>query len=284
METLWAELARAKEQARSSNAATLKAAEELRAEQAAHCGSKEKIAKMVVELKDVADRYRLLEEENQAKATDLEKARVAAKEARSKIRATKEELNQATDIVSGKPFLLRTKFGDPKYAPLDWLWSSVDAYVDLAASATNAAEYFKDRKDQEVEKLFWSQFHAPARPLLLNEQMAEWAELHRLSGLAMMSVVDHLWPRGPRPNSYFSLVQQFLGVVPHIDAVKRSACIEGSQMALARVKTYWAEMDATTVAAQGSAIGRVDAEHYFEEVLEGARSIEAQCSKNIMFE
>ena len=95
--------------------------------------------------------------------------------------------------------------------------------------------------------------------------------------------MDHLWPGGPRPNSYFSLVQQFFGVVPHIDGVKRSTCIEGSQMALARVKTYWAEMDATTVAAQGSAIGRVAAEHYFEEVLEGARSIEAQCSKNIMF-
>ena len=55
-------------------------------------------------------------------------------------------------------------------------------------------------------------------------------------------------------------------------------------MALARVKAYWAEMDATTVAAQGSAIGRVAAEHYFEEVLEGAHLIEAQCSKNIMFE
>ena len=55
-------------------------------------------------------------------------------------------------------------------------------------------------------------------------------------------------------------------------------------MALARVKAYWAEMDATTVAAQGSAIGRVAAENYFKEVLEGAHLIEAQCSKNIMFE
>ena len=71
----------------------------------------------------------------------------------------------------------------------------------------------------------------------------------------MMSIVDHLWPEGPRPNSYFSLVQQFLGVVPHIDAMKRSACIEGAWMALARVKTYWAEMEATTIATQGSAIG-----------------------------
>ena len=76
VEILWAELARAKEQARSSNAAALKAAEGLRAEQAAHCESKEKIAKMAVELKDATDRYRLLEEENRVKATDLEKARV----------------------------------------------------------------------------------------------------------------------------------------------------------------------------------------------------------------
>ena len=55
-------------------------------------------------------------------------------------------------------------------------------------------------------------------------------------------------------------------------------------MALARVKTYWADMEATTIVTQGSTVGRVAAEHYFEEVLEGARSIEAQCSKNIMFE
>ena len=82
---------------------------------------------MDVELKDAADRYQLLEEESRARATDLEKALVAAKEARSKIRATKEELHQAADIVSGKPFLLRTKFGDLKYAPLDRLWSSADA-------------------------------------------------------------------------------------------------------------------------------------------------------------
>ena len=129
-----------------------------------------------------------------------------------------------------------------------WLWSSADAYMALAASVADAAEYFKDQKDHEVEKLFWSQFHALVRPLLLNERLAEWAELHRWSGLAMRSVVDLLWPGGPRPNSYFSLVQQFLGAVPHIDAVKRSACIEGAQMALARVKTYWAEMEAITVA------------------------------------
>ena len=74
MEILQEELARAKEQARSSNAAALKAAEELKAEKATHCESQEKMAKMVVELKDTADRCRVSEKENRAKATDLEKA------------------------------------------------------------------------------------------------------------------------------------------------------------------------------------------------------------------
>ena len=78
-------------------------------------------------------------------------------------------------------------------------------------------------------------------------------------------------------------MQQFLGVVLHIDAMKRSACIEGVRMTFARVKTCWEEMEAATIATQGSVVGRVAVEHYFEEVLEGARSIEAQCSKNIMF-
>ena len=64
METLRAELARAKEQARNSDAAALKAVEELRAEQATHCQSKEKIAKRAIELKDATDRYQILEKES----------------------------------------------------------------------------------------------------------------------------------------------------------------------------------------------------------------------------
>ena len=74
VETLRAELARAKEQARRSDAAALKAAEELRAKQAAHRQSKDKLAKMAVELKDAADRYELLEKESQAKAAEPEES------------------------------------------------------------------------------------------------------------------------------------------------------------------------------------------------------------------
>ena len=104
VETLRAELARAKEQARRSDAAALKAAEELRAEQAAHRQREDKIAKMAVELKDAADRYEPLEKESQAQAADLKIAKEAAKETRSKIRAAKEELRQAEISRLGSPF------------------------------------------------------------------------------------------------------------------------------------------------------------------------------------
>ena len=100
----------------------------------------------------------------------------------------------------------------------------------------------------------------------------------------MRSVIDHLWPKGPKSNSYFGLVQQFLGDVSYIDAMKKSARIEGARMALARVKTYWADMEATRIATQGPAGSQDPAEHYFEQVIEGARRIEAQCLKNVMFE
>ena len=110
------------------------------------------------------------------------------------------------------------------------------------------------------------------------------AELHRLSGLAMRSVIDHLWPKGPKPDSYFGLVQQFLEVVPQIDAMRRSAWIEGARMALARVKAFWTDMEANIVATQNLEGGQYPAEHYLTLVTEGARLIEAQCSKDVLFE
>ena len=56
MESLWAELAQAKEQARRSDLAASRVAEELEAERAAHCRSREEMAEMAVKLKDAADR------------------------------------------------------------------------------------------------------------------------------------------------------------------------------------------------------------------------------------
>ena len=66
---------------------------------------------------------------------------------------------------------------DPKYAPLAGRWSPVDAYADLANSIADALKFFEGQGDKEVEKLFWSQFNAPTRPLPLNEKVAAVAEL-----------------------------------------------------------------------------------------------------------
>ena len=100
----------------------------------------------------------------------------------------------------------------------------------------------------------------------------------------MKAIVDCLWPGEPSPSSYFSLVKQFIRPVSDIATIKRSACIEGARMALARVKMYWAGMEATGVATWGPTGGQDLSEHYFKEVLEGAFLIEAQRSKTIMVE
>ena len=89
------------------------------------------------------------------------------------MRGMKEELRQAGEIVAAKPFMLRRKFCDPKHAPLDQMWSTADTYLDLAASAVDAAEHFRDQEDREVEKLFCSQFHNPEHPLSLANRLAE---------------------------------------------------------------------------------------------------------------
>ena len=141
--------------------------------------------------------------------------------------------------------------------------------MDLAASAADAIVHFRSQKDHEKEELFWSQFHSSERSLPLTNRLAEWAKLNRLSGLAMTDIVAHVWPDRPKPKSYFGLLMQFLGAVPHIKAMKRSACIEGARMALARVKMYWAKMKATDIAMGGPPGGKDTPDQYFEEVLEG---------------
>ena len=44
------------------------------------------------------------------------------------------------------------------------------------------------------------------------------------------------------------------------------------------------EMEATAVASPDSDGSRVSAEHYYQEVLQGACLIETQCSKDTIFE
>src|SRR4051812_14485824 len=105
VEGLRSELAKAKEQARKSDAAARRAREELEAEQASHCRRQDEMADLTVKLKSATDRCKLLEEEGRARQTGLEKAAADAKNARSSMRAAKQELRQAGLIADGKPVL-----------------------------------------------------------------------------------------------------------------------------------------------------------------------------------
>ena len=89
MESLRAELALAKEQARRSDAAASSAAEELKAERAAHCLSRAEVAELAMKVKDAADRNEALEKERLSERDDLKKATAEAKDARSAMRAMK---------------------------------------------------------------------------------------------------------------------------------------------------------------------------------------------------
>ena len=74
---------------------------------------------MVLELKYATSRCEFLEKDNRTRAADLDKALQEAREAPSESRAAREEIRQAGEIAAGKPFLLQTKLGEPKYAPLN---------------------------------------------------------------------------------------------------------------------------------------------------------------------
>ena len=128
--------------------------------------------------------------------------------------------------------------------------------MDLPRSVADAAQYFRAQEGNTTEKLFWSQYLASERPTLLNNQMMQLAELHRMSGLAMKDIIVRLWPARPIPSSNFVLVKRLGDGLPRVEAVKRSACIEGARVAFAHVKMHWAKMKAAVVAVEGPPEGK----------------------------
>ena len=120
----------------------------------------------------------------------------------------------------------------------------------------------------------------------MNNQMKQLSELHRMYGLAMKDIIVRLWPAEPISSSYFGFMRQLVDALPRVEAVKRSACIEGARMTFAHVKTHWPKMKAADVAITGPPEGQDHRklERYFENVLAGAQIVASQCSKNVMFE
>ena len=84
---------------------------------------------------------------------------------------------------------LQSIFGSRRYALLNRLWSSPNAFADLLKSSAEAVQFYQAQEEHTTEKLFWSQFTTQERSALLNDQMAQWAELHKMSGAAMKDVI-----------------------------------------------------------------------------------------------
>ena len=103
---------------------------------------------------------------------------------------------------------------------------------------------------------------------------------------AMRDLCIWLWPAEPMPSSYFSLVQKMCDAAPRIDAMKRSTCIEGARMAFARTMVHLPGLKQTEMATAPPPPGKEHRrpEKYFSTVMDGARVIEAQCPKDVMYE
>jgi hypothetical protein len=111
-------------------------------------------------------------------------------------------------------------------------------------------------------------------------------ELHRMAELAMKDLRVKLWPSKPLPSSYFGLVQKLVDATPRVDSWKRSACIKGARMAFGKTMVHWPKLKPTKIAT-GPPPPRKEhrrPEQYFPAVMEGARAIEGQCSKDEMYE
>ena len=107
-----------------------------------------------------------------------------------------------------------------------------------------------------------------------------------MSQLAVKDLCVSLWPAEPIPDTYFGLVQKLREAPPRIDAVKRSACLEGARLAFAKTMVHWPKINPMDMATHPPPKGKEHRrpEQYFAQVMTGAWAIEGQCLKDVMLE
>ena len=155
----------------------------------------------------------------------------------------------------------------------------------MPRSVSDAAQFYQAEDGSLTEKLFWSQYAEAEHPMPMSDQLKQMVELHKAADQAMKGFIVRLWPGIALPNSFFGLVRRLVDAFPRLEVVKRSVCIEGARRAFARVKTQWVKMDAVKVTRGPSEVKEHRTpERYFDDVLEGSRSVAQQCAKDIIFE
>ena len=101
----------------------------------------------------------------------------------------------------------------------------------------------------------------------------------------MKGLIVRLWPEEAMPGSYFGLVRRLVDACPWIEVIKRFVCIESARRALAHAKVHWGKMDTEKLVTDRPPPGKEyrKPEMYYENVLKGARLIEGECSKDVIF-
>ena len=68
--------------------------------------------------------------------------------------------------------------------------------------------------------------------------------------------------------------------------MKRSTCLEGVKLAFAKTMVHWPKINPVDMAIGPPSKGKEHRrpEQYFAQVMNGARAIEGQCSKDVMLE
>ncbi|KAI4966892.1 hypothetical protein ZWY2020_035752, partial [Hordeum vulgare] len=213
------------------------------------------------DLQEASSKCQALEQKSQEQVTELSKLSAKLKSERVDQRFFQEEVRQAKLIENG-------------------------AFTDLPWSVAEVAKHYAAHDGDVERRLFWAQFQTLESNPSLSYEMKQLMELHRMAEPTMQDLCVRLWPTEPLPRSYFSLVQKLVNSVPRIKVVKRTVCIEGARMAFARTMMHWPGvkplMMATTPPPAGKEHRRP--ELYFSSATEGARVIEAQCSKDVIFE
>ena len=98
-----------------------------------------------------------LKDAKETDATEIRRLSQEHQEVTSQASVAKEELRQAAEIISGKPYLLQCVFGQRSFPGLTQVWRLPAAFPDLPRSAEEARQFFDAHPDvaDEQQKLFW---------------------------------------------------------------------------------------------------------------------------------
>src|SRR4051812_44075999 len=257
---------------------------------ATECTEREKqearVDEVQQELQALMKKHESLELDSKTRESELAAAIENAKSAKAEAQKALQEVEAMKQIAASKAFFMQSKHVKVNYLLLTRIRSSPGALADLPRSVSDAAAFYRAEEGSSTEKVFWSQYAEAGLHVPLSNQLKQLVELHKVAEQAMKGLIVRLWPGEALPGSYFGLVRRLVEACPRLEVNKRSVCIEDARRALARAKVHWGKLDAEKLGKDGPPPGKEHRkpEMYYEGVLNGARLMADECSRDVIFE